>query len=105
MVLASCGLLSGARRQISGREDGYDLWLRYARVADTARLAEYRAAITELVVTSGDPTMQVARDELALGLNGVLGRPVPVADAPTRDGTLVVGTPANSPAIASLPLA
>src|SRR5437867_1084178 len=105
MVLALCGLLSGARGQIPALEDGYDLWLRYARVVDTARLAEYRAAISELVLASGEPTMQVARDELALGLNGLLGRPVPVADAPTRDGTLVVGTPANSPAIASLPLA
>src|SRR5881296_3053654 len=105
MVLALCGLLSSARGQIPALEDGYDLWLRYARVVDTARLAEYRAAISELVLASGEPTMQVARDELALGLNGLLGRPVPVADAPTRDGTLVVGTPANSPAIASLPLA
>ena len=86
-------------------EDGYELWLRYRLVADTARLAEYRAAITELVVVSGEPTLQVTRDELALGLNGLLGRRVPVADAPTRDGALVVGTPANSPAIASLPLA
>jgi len=86
-------------------EDGYDLWLRYARVADTARLAEYRTAISELVLTSGEPTMQAARDELVLGLNGLLGRAVPVADAPTRDGTLLVGTPANSPAIAALPLA
>ena len=87
------------------REDGYDLWLRYARVADTARLAEYRAAITQLVLTSDAPTMQIARDELTRGLTGLLARRVPVADAPTRDGTLVVGTPTNSPVIASLPLA
>src|SRR5438552_11555407 len=49
--------------------------------------------------------MQAARGELARGLNGLLGRPVPLADAPTRHGTLVVGTPANSLTIASLPLA
>ncbi len=104
-VLALCGLLSSTRRQISAPEDGHDLWLRYTRVADGARLAEYRAAISELVVPQGEGTMQAARDELTVGLNGLLGRPVPVADAPTRDGTLVVGTPANSPVIASLPLA
>ncbi len=104
-VLALCGPLSSARGQISAPDDGYDLWLRYTRVADTARLAEYRAAISELVVTSGEPTMQAARDELALGLNGLLGRPVPVADAPTRDGSVVVGTPANSRTIEALPLA
>ena len=104
-VLALCGPLSSARGQIAAPEDGYDLWLRYARVADTARLAEYRAAISELVVPQGEPTMQAARDELTLGLNRLLGRAVPVVDAPTRDGTLLVGTPANSPEIASLPLA
>ena len=104
-VLALCGPLSSARGQIAAPEDGYDLWLRYARVADTARLVEYRAAISELVVPQGEPTMQAARDELTLGLNRLLGRAVPVVDAPTRDGTLLVGTPANSHAIASLPLA
>ncbi|MGE5800711.1 MAG: alpha-glucuronidase family glycosyl hydrolase, partial [Gemmatimonadota bacterium] len=86
-------------------DDGYDLWLRYPLVADTARLAEYRAAITELVITSDVPTLQVAREELARGLSGLLGRPTPVTHAPTRDGALVVGTPANSPVIASLALA
>ena len=101
VVLAAL-LVSGGERR---REDGYELWLRYARVADAARFAEYRAAITQLVLTSDAPTMQVARDELTRGLTGLLGRPVPIADAPTRDGTLVVGTPTNSSVIASLPLA
>jgi alpha-glucuronidase len=101
VVLAAL-LVSGGGRQ---REDSYELWLRYTRVADAARLAEYRAAITQLVLTSDAPTMQIARDELTRGLTGLLGRRVPIADAPTRDGTLVVGTPANSAVIASLPLA
>ena len=60
VVLAALLVSGGGRR----REDGYELWLRYARVADAARLAEYRAAISELVVTSGEPTMQAARDEI-----------------------------------------
>lgn len=86
-------------------DDGYELWLRYPLVADSARLAEYRAAISELVITSDAPTLRVAREELARGLSGLLGRPTPVTDAPTHDGALVVGTPANSPVIASLALA
>ena len=97
-------LVSGADRT-RATDDGYELWLRYTRVADTARLAEYRAAITELVVTSDAPTLRVARDELSVGLNGLLGRRVPVEAAPSRDGALVVGTPATSAAIAALPLA
>lgn len=101
VILAALLVSGGGQR----REDGYELWLRYAQLADTARLAEYRAAISELVVTAREPTMQAARDELTLGLNGLLGRALPVVDAPTRDGALIVGTPENSPAIASLPLA
>src|SRR5207249_871359 len=81
------------------------LWLRYRLVADTARLPEYRAAITQLVVASTAATMQAARDELVTGLRGLLGRDVPVARAVSRDGALVVGTPANSRVVAALPLA
>ena len=91
--------------QTRGAEDGYDLWLRYRLVADTARLPEYRAAITQLVVASTAATMQAARDELVTGLRGLLGRDVPVARAVSRDGALVVGTPANSRVVAALPLA
>lgn len=103
VVLAA--LLVSVHERMPAVDDGYDLWLRYPLVADTARLAEYRAAITELVITSDAPTLQVARGELARGLSGLLGRPTPVTVAPTRDGALVVGTPANSPVIASLSLA
>ena len=85
-------------------EDGYQLWLRYTPVADATRLAEYRAAITELAVTEDDATMQAARDELVVGLSGLLGRRTPVTSKPTHEGTLVLGTPATSLAIAALPL-
>ncbi|HYU01594.1 MAG TPA: alpha-glucuronidase family glycosyl hydrolase, partial [Gemmatimonadales bacterium] len=86
-------------------EDGYDLWLRYRLVADAARLAEYRATITQLVVAADGATLRAARDELVSGLRGLLGRDIPVARAASRDGALVVGTPANSPVVAALPLA
>ncbi len=85
-------------------EDGYDLWLRYVKVADAAKLASYRAAITQLVVAGDSPTMQATRDELARGLRGLLGAEVPNASAATLDGALVVGTPKSSPAIAALAL-
>jgi alpha-glucuronidase len=77
VVLAAL-LVSGGKPR---REDGYELWLRYVQVADAARLAEYRVAITQLVLTSDAPTMQIARDELTRGLTGLLGRPVPIANA------------------------
>ncbi|HEU0053059.1 MAG TPA: alpha-glucuronidase family glycosyl hydrolase, partial [Longimicrobium sp.] len=84
-------------------EDGYDLWLRYPRVADAARLAEYRAAFARLVLPATSPTLAAARDELRRGLGGMLGRELPVS-ATLVDGAIVAGTPSSSPLIASLRL-
>jgi len=84
-------------------EDGYDLWLRY-RPVEAAQVQAYRAAASELVVADGSPTLAVARDELVRGLSGMLGAAPPQAQAPTRDGALIVGTPASSPLIAGLKL-
>lgn len=76
-------------------EDGAELWLRYRRTADPARLADYRAAITSLVMGGDSPTLTVARDEMRRGLRGILGQEVAPATAATRDGFLLVGTPAT----------
>ena len=59
-------------------EDGYDLWLRYRLVADAARLAEYRAAITNIVVEGDSPTLRAARDELTRGSRRPARAPNPV---------------------------
>ena len=85
-------------------DDGYDLWLRYPRVDDAGLLAEYRGALARLVVQGDTPTLRVAREELVTGLTGLLGV-APVAAATVVDGTLLVGTPRSSRAIAALPLA
>jgi alpha-glucuronidase len=86
-------------------EDGYDLWLRYRQVSDATRLAEYRSTIQRIVVGGDSPTLRAARDELTTGFRGLLGRDVPVSLGAPTAGTLLLGTPATSPQIASLPLA
>jgi alpha-glucuronidase len=86
-------------------EDGYDLWLRYTRVADAARLAEYRAAAARLVVGGDSPTLRAARDELVAGLTRLLGAAPEVRDAAAADGVIVLGTPRSSPLIRSLAIA
>jgi alpha-glucuronidase len=92
-------------RQAAANEDGYDLWLRYRRVTDAARLAEYRAAVTQIVVSGATETVGAARDELTTGVEGLLGNKLAVSETVTRDGAIVVGTPATSPLIARLSLA
>src|SRR5688572_8888945 len=85
------------------REDGYDLWLRYPKVAEPSLLAEYQAALRSLVVGTGSRTLALAAEELERGLTGLLG------SAPTRSATLepqgsvLLGTPASSTLVAALP--
>src|SRR5256885_10222523 len=100
-VVACCVLLAAAPPRPAA-EAGYDLWLRYRLVGDAGRLAEYRAALTHLVVPGDSPTLRAARDELTVGLAGLLGRAIPGADSIRRDGALVVGTPATSRLVAAL---
>lgn len=85
-------------------EDGYALWLRYHRISDAATLQAYQTALAEIHMADGSATLQVAREELARGLRGLLGAPLPFTDRLSRDGALLVGTPAGSAAIASLSL-
>jgi len=99
-----CVAFSPPPARAPAAEDGSDLWLRYRLVGDTARLAEYRATITQLVVPSDAPTIQATRAELVAGLRGLLGRDIPVAGDVTRDGALIVGTPTGSRLVAGLPL-
>jgi alpha-glucuronidase len=102
-VLAAVVLLGLLALPAAARaEDGYELWLRYPLVADAARLAEYRRAITSVVVAGNSPTARVAGDELTRGIRGLLGTEIGPSDG--RAGAVVVGTAATSPAIAALPL-
>ena len=98
---AMLALLGGTARA----EDGYDLWLRYPRVTDAARLVEYRAAAAHLVAGGDSPTLRAARDELVAGLTGLVGAAPAIRDAVAGDGAIVLGTPRSSPLIRSLAIA
>jgi alpha-glucuronidase len=89
-------------------EDGYELWLRYRRLTDPARLAQVRATFAAIAVANPSPTLAAARGELVRGLQGLLGADIECVDAsalanePWPDGLLVAGTLASTPAIARL---
>ncbi|MDE2134703.1 MAG: alpha-glucuronidase [Alphaproteobacteria bacterium] len=84
-------------------EDGYDLWLRYHPV-EKEWLGRYRTDATTLVTAGSSPTARAARDELARGLRGLLGRAVKLDDTIRGNGAVLFGTPANSRTIAGLNL-
>ncbi len=84
-------------------EDGYELWLRYHRVADAALLKQYRSAVTGLLVSGDSPTARAVSAELARGLNGLLDTTVPSVQQVARDGVVIAGT-GRSPAVSTLGL-
>jgi alpha-glucuronidase len=101
-VLALLALLGGTG-SIARAEDGYDLWLRYVPVQG-AGLARNRVAAHDLIPGGASPTIRAAQAELSRGLAGLLGTPPRVADAVTRPGAIIFGTPRSSPLIAGLQL-
>ena len=50
----------------------------------------YRARITSLVIPGQSPTVAAIRSELSNGLQGLLGKAVPLSDKIDGDGALVV---------------
>ena len=84
-------------------EDGYDLWLRYRLIDNNTLLQQYRAAISGLHIQKSSPSLIVASEELRLGLQGLLGKKI-LPHYTIQPGSIIAGTPASSPAIASLGL-
>jgi alpha-glucuronidase len=104
LLLASGLLLVSAATRLYA-ENGHELWLRYRLVANAVRLAEYRGAVTHIVVNGESPTLTVVRGELKTALRGLLGTDIPLTDQIERHGAVLAGTPAGSPIIAALGLA
>ncbi len=103
-LMALCGLAALLPVAPALAEDGHGLWLRYVPV-QAAQAAGYRARATELVVAATTPTGHKAtRDELQRGLQGLLGATPAPPHGASRDGAVLVGTPAGSPQLAALKL-
>ena len=77
---------------LAGAETGQAAWLRYAPL-DSALARRYAAAIPGTVVMlGGSPPVQKARDEILLGVRGMLGRELATAPRIPSTGAIVVGT-------------
>jgi alpha-glucuronidase len=85
-------------------ETGYDLWLRYTPVEDARLLDAYRRAASTIVPPEDTASSRITIAELRRGLGGMLGTTPRVSTRVSRDGAIIVGTPATSPAIARLDL-
>jgi alpha-glucuronidase len=54
-------------------EDGYRLWLRYDKIENTILLAQYKKIIQSVSVPGNSATITAIRDEIKIGLSGLLG--------------------------------
>ncbi|ALI97744.1 alpha-glucuronidase family glycosyl hydrolase [Rufibacter tibetensis] len=84
-------------------EDGYRLWQRYDLIQNKDLLKQYRKALEDVTVQGSSPTLTVVKDELQMGLSGLLGFKVTVSDKATKRG-LVAGTPETSSLIKEMGL-
>ena len=71
-------------------EDGYELWLRYRKVDNLERLAQYREAIRSATVLGSGATADIIRQELMRALPVLLDRVVPLSDQ-VPAGSVLVG--------------
>ncbi|WP_207494779.1 alpha-glucuronidase family glycosyl hydrolase [Aridibaculum aurantiacum] len=88
---------------VAKAENGYELWLRYQKVNNAPLLQSYNSIISSINFAGASATTTVAKEELIKGLKGLLGKNIPVTNSITAN-TLVVGTPATSATIRSLPI-
>jgi len=79
-------------------EDGYDLWLRVSGIADPA--LPVRAIVGP---EAPSPILRSAIDELRDGIGAAYGAAIPEAER-IADDSLVIGTPAQLPALGGLDL-
>lgn len=93
MLSLACLALS----PMASAEDGYDLWLRYAR-ADESRAAAITAHASAIVAVGTSATLKAAKDELQRGVAGMTGR-TPALAAESQTGALWLATPATAPAL------
>jgi alpha-glucuronidase len=85
-------------------EDGYRLWLRYDKISDDTLLNQYRSLISQVIVEGSSETMQAVREELTLGLSGLLDQKINMPDKPLPGNVLILGTPSRSAFIRTLNL-
>ncbi|MCX6328885.1 MAG: alpha-glucuronidase family glycosyl hydrolase, partial [Bacteroidia bacterium] len=101
LVLVLIFILSA---KLLSADDGYRLWLRYDVVSDKAVLNQYNKSVSGWIIEGESQVLNSCKNEMKLGLNGLLGRDVPVVSSVKKNGIIIAGTPAGSPLIASMKL-
>ena len=85
---------------VTGRvnaDDGYRLWLKYDLISDAAKRQAYARSAQFIAVPGSSPILKSAAEELQMGLQGLLGKSVPIiAHAANRTGGILLTVTATS---------
>ena len=87
--------ISIEKNSMNDYEDGYRLWLRYPKVDDSTRLAQYRSAIDSVSILVEGMTYNIIKYELDLALPALLDKKISIGYANKPGNTVVAGTVNN----------
>ncbi len=77
-------------------DDGYRLWLKYDLIKDAGQRAAYARSAQFIVLNSTSPVLKTAAEELQTGLQGLLGKTVPIVpSAGGKTGGIVLASDPN----------
>lgn len=71
-------------------QSGYGLWLDYKKISDASLLNDYQNQIQSVYFLEKSETLDVAREELKLGLDALLGTTTEFSATASNKGTLIV---------------
>jgi len=83
-------------------ENGYELWLRYNKISNTALLNQYKKQIASPVVLGTSTTMAIIRDELKKAFSEFTGMPYDIQKYPGNSNSFVAGTISSSSILYSI---
>lgn len=83
--------------------NGYRLWLKYDLISDAAKRQSYTQSTQFIAIQANSPILKSAADELQMGLQGLLGKSVPITNgAGSRTGGIIVSVNAADVALQAL---
>ena len=83
-------------------EDGYDLWLRYNKISNTAILSQYKKQITNPVVIGRSPTSAIIRTELSRAFSGLTGTQFEIVGSIDKASSFIAGISSSSSILSSI---
>lgn len=71
-------------------QNGYGLWLDYKKVTDVSLLSDYRSQIQSVYFPGESETLEIARNELKLGLEALLDTSISFSSTDRSNKTLII---------------